>query len=68
MARGEKIGCFGLTEPDYGSNPGGMLSRAEKTADRYVLNGTKAWITNGTTADVSVIWAKLDGTGLDAFS
>ena len=61
MARGEKIGCFGLTEPDYGSNPAGMLTRAVKTADRYILNGTKAWITNGTIADVAVIWAKLDG-------
>jgi glutaryl-CoA dehydrogenase len=60
LARGEKIGCFGLTEPDFGSNPGGMLSRAVRKGDRYVLNGTKAWITNGTLADVSVIWAKLE--------
>jgi glutaryl-CoA dehydrogenase len=60
MARGEKIGCFGLTEPDFGSNPAGMLTRAEKKGDRYVLNGTKAWITNGTVADVAVVWAKLD--------
>ncbi|HEV8336822.1 MAG TPA: acyl-CoA dehydrogenase family protein [Candidatus Polarisedimenticolia bacterium] len=61
MARGEKIGCFGLTEPDYGSNPAGMLTRAVKRNDRYVLNGTKAWITNGTLADLAVVWAKLDG-------
>ncbi len=61
LARGEKIGCFGLTEPDYGSNPGGMLTRAERTRDGFVLNGTKMWITNGTVADVAVVWAKLDG-------
>jgi glutaryl-CoA dehydrogenase len=61
MARGEKIGCFGLTEPDFGSNPSGMLTRAVKKGDRFVLNGTKAWITNGTIADVAVVWAKLDG-------
>jgi len=61
MALGERIGCFGLTEPDYGSNPGGMLTRAVKKGDKYILNGTKAWITNGTLADVAVIWAKLDG-------
>ena len=61
MARGEKIGCFGLTEPDFGSNPSGMLTRAVKKGDRYILNGTKAWITNGTIADVAVVWAKLDG-------
>jgi len=60
MARGETIGCFGLTEPDFGSNPAGMLTRAVKKGDRYVLNGTKAWITNGTMADVAVVWAKLD--------
>jgi glutaryl-CoA dehydrogenase len=61
LAAGKKIGCFGLTEPDYGSNPGGMITRAEKTADGYVLNGAKMWITNGTLADVAVVWAKLDG-------
>jgi glutaryl-CoA dehydrogenase len=60
MARGEKIGCFGLTEPDFGSNPSGMLTRAVRKGDRYILNGTKAWITNGTIADVAVVWAKLD--------
>lgn len=61
LARGERIGCFGLTEPDYGSNPGGMITRAEKVADGYRLNGAKMWITNGTVADVAVVWAKLDG-------
>ena len=61
LAQGEKIGCFGLTEPDYGSNPSGMITRAEETPDGYVLNGAKMWITNGTLADVAVVWAKLDG-------
>jgi len=61
LASGEKIGCFGLTEPDFGSNPGGMVTRAEKTEDGYLLNGAKMWITNGTIADVAVVWAKLDG-------
>ncbi len=61
LARGEKIGCFGLTEPDFGSNPGGMLTRAEETPDGYLLNGAKMWITNGTIADVAVVWAKLNG-------
>jgi glutaryl-CoA dehydrogenase len=61
LARGEKIGCFGLTEPDFGSNPGGMITRAEAAADGYVLNGAKMWITNGTIADIAVVWAKLNG-------
>ena len=61
LATGEKIGCFGLTEPDFGSNPGGMITRAEKKGDGYLLNGAKMWITNGTIADVAVVWAKLDG-------
>lgn len=61
LARGEKIGCFGLTEPDFGSNPGGMITRAEETSDGYVLNGAKMWITNGTIADIAVVWAKLNG-------
>jgi glutaryl-CoA dehydrogenase len=61
MARGEVIGCFGLTEPDYGSNPAGMITRARKQADgSYVLNGAKMWITNGSTAQVAIIWAKTD--------
>jgi glutaryl-CoA dehydrogenase len=61
MAKGELIGCFGLTEPDFGSNPSGMLTTAVKTAGGYRLNGTKRWITNGTIADVALVWAKLDG-------
>ncbi|MEW5799140.1 MAG: acyl-CoA dehydrogenase family protein [Bacteroidota bacterium] len=62
LAKGEKIGCFGLTEPDFGSNPGGMITRAEKKDGGFILNGAKMWITNGTIADVAVVWAKLDGT------
>lgn len=61
MARGEVIGCFGLTEPDFGSNPGGMLTTATETSDGYVLNGNKMWITNGSIADVAIVWAKLNG-------
>jgi glutaryl-CoA dehydrogenase len=61
LASGEKIGCFGLTEPDFGSNPGGMITKAEKVDGGYLLNGAKMWITNGTIADVAVVWAKLDG-------
>jgi glutaryl-CoA dehydrogenase len=58
MASGEVIGCFGLTEPDYGSNPGGMITVARETADGWVLNGAKMWITNGSTAQAAIIWAK----------
>ncbi|MCF7803545.1 MAG: acyl-CoA dehydrogenase family protein [Candidatus Marinimicrobia bacterium] len=61
LASGELIGCFGLTEPDYGSNPGGMKTKAVKDGDSYILNGTKMWITNGTISDVAIVWAKLDG-------
>jgi glutaryl-CoA dehydrogenase len=61
LACGEKIGCFGLTEPDFGSNPGGMITRAEKIKDGYKINGAKMWITNGTIADIAIVWAKLDG-------
>jgi glutaryl-CoA dehydrogenase len=61
LAKANKIGCFGLTEPDFGSNPGGMITRAEKTDSGYILNGAKMWITNGTIADVAVVWAKLNG-------
>lgn len=61
LAAGKAIGCFGLTEPDYGSNPGGMVTRAERKNGGFVLNGAKMWITNGTIADVAVVWAKLDG-------
>ncbi|HMN48324.1 MAG TPA: acyl-CoA dehydrogenase family protein [Ignavibacteriaceae bacterium] len=62
LASGEYVGCFGLTEPDYGSNPGGMITKAIKVDGGYLLNGAKMWITNGTIADVAVVWAKLDGT------
>ena len=62
LAKGEKVGCFGLTEPDFGSNPGGMLTRATRHGDGYLLNGAKMWITNGTVADVAVVWAKVDDT------
>jgi glutaryl-CoA dehydrogenase len=61
LARGEKIGCFGLTEPDHGSDPGSMITRAERKGDCWILNGAKSWITNGTIADVAVVWAKVDG-------
>jgi glutaryl-CoA dehydrogenase len=61
MARGEIIGCFGLTEPDWGSNPNGMITNAKDDSTHYVLNGTKRWITNGNLAHVALIWAKLDG-------
>ncbi|HLJ79666.1 MAG TPA: acyl-CoA dehydrogenase family protein, partial [Acidobacteriaceae bacterium] len=61
LATGEKLGCFGLTEPDFGSNPGGMRTRAERQGGDYVLNGEKMWITSGSIADVSVIWAKVYG-------
>jgi len=60
LASGNKIGCFGLTESDFGSNPGGMLTIAEKTNKGFKLNGSKMWITNGTIADIAVIWAKLE--------
>ena len=63
LASGEKIGCFGLTEPDYGSNPAGMITRARETDDGWVLNGTKMWITNGSMADVAVIWAQTGELG-----
>ncbi|MCK6600970.1 MAG: acyl-CoA dehydrogenase family protein [Bacteroidetes bacterium] len=58
LASGEKIGCFGLTEPDFGSNPGGMITRSRKDGNSVILNGAKMWITNGTLADVAVVWAK----------
>jgi glutaryl-CoA dehydrogenase len=59
MAKGEVIGCFGLTEPDFGSNPSGMITRAVRRDGGFVLNGAKMWITNGTIADIAVVWAKL---------
>ncbi len=58
LARGEAIGCFGLTEPDAGSNPGGMLTTAKRDGSDWILNGRKMWITNGTVSDVSVVWAR----------
>jgi len=61
LASAELIGCFGLTEPDAGSNPGGMLTRAEKVAGGYRLNGNKMWITNGSVADIAIVWARLEG-------
>jgi glutaryl-CoA dehydrogenase len=61
LAQAELIGCFGLTEPDFGSNPAGMATRAQRTANGFALNGRKMWITNGTMADVAVVWAKLEG-------
>ncbi len=61
LATGEAVGCFGLTEPDFGSDPGNMATKAVKVGTEYVLNGTKLWITNGSVADVAVVWAKLDG-------
>ncbi len=61
LASGEWVGCFGLTEPDHGSDPGGMVTRAEQHGDGYLLNGAKSWITNAPIADVAVVWAKLDG-------
>ena len=60
MAKGEAIGCFGLTEPDFGSDPGGMRTRARRDGDDWVLNGTKMWITNSPIADVAVVWANTD--------
>ncbi|KQU59051.1 acyl-CoA dehydrogenase [Rhodococcus sp. Leaf278] len=60
MAEGSLIGCFGLTEADYGSNPGGMLTRAKRDGDDWILNGSKMWITNGPVADVAVVWAQTD--------
>ena len=61
LQQGKAIGCFGLTEPQFGSNPGGMLARAVKKGSKYVLNGEKMWITNGSIADVAVVWAKCEG-------
>jgi glutaryl-CoA dehydrogenase len=61
LAKGEIVGCFGLTEPDHGSDPGSMITKAEKTAGGFRLNGAKMWITNSPIADIAVVWAKLDG-------
>ncbi len=59
LAAGRKLGCFGLTEPGFGSNPGGMTTRATKVGDEYILTGEKMWITSGTIADVAILWAKV---------
>ncbi|HID93278.1 MAG TPA: acyl-CoA dehydrogenase [bacterium (Candidatus Stahlbacteria)] len=67
LATGEKIGCFGLTEPDFGSNPGGLQTRAVRDGNHYVLNGTKLWISNGSIADVAVIWAKTEDNVIRGF-
>lgn len=67
LASGETIGCFGLTEPNFGSNPGGMLTNAKKTKDGYILNGSKMWITNGSIADISIVWAKDDEGDIRGF-
>ncbi len=60
LATGEKLGCFGLTEPGFGSNPGGMTTTARKSGDEYILNGEKMWITSGNIADIAIIWAKVE--------
>ena len=67
MAKGEAIGCFGLTEPDHGSDPSGMETRAKKDSRGYILNGSKSWITNGTIADVAIVWAKDDSGTVRGF-
>lgn len=67
LARGEKIGCFGLTEPDFGSNPAGMLTRVKKKRNKFILNGAKMWITNGSIADIALVWAKDEENNINAF-
>jgi glutaryl-CoA dehydrogenase len=67
MARGEAIGCFGLTEADAGSDPGSMRTRAVRAGSRYVLNGAKAWITNGSIADLAVVWARTEDGSIRGF-
>ena len=67
MAKGQAIGCFGLTEPDAGSDPAAMRTRAARTGDHYMLNGAKAWITNGSIADVTVLWARCDDGAIRGF-
>ena len=67
LAAGEAVGCFGLTEPDAGSNPAAMRTRAKKVGDKWVLSGSKMWITNGSIADVAVVWARTDAGGIHGF-
>ncbi len=67
LQSGQAIGCFGLTEPDFGSNPSGMRTRARREGDSYVLQGSKAWITNGTLADIAVVWAKCEDEKIRGF-
>src|ERR1700678_3063459 len=67
LQQGKAIGCFGLTEPQFGSNPGGMLTRAKKDGDSYILNGEKMWITNGSISDVAVVWAKCEDEKIRGF-
>ncbi len=67
LAKGEKIGCFGLTEPDHGSDPGGMETRARRNGETWTLNGTKRWITNGSIADIAIVWAKDDEGNIQGF-
>lgn len=67
LQSGESLGCFGLTEPDFGSNPGGMLTRARRDGDEYILHGSKAWITNGSLAEVAVVWAKCEDEVIRGF-
>lgn len=67
LAKGQAIGCFGLTEPDFGSNPGGMQTRARRTDKGWVLHGRKMWITNGTVADVAVVWARVEDGSIRGF-
>ena len=67
LQAGRAIGCFGLTEPDFGSNPAGMRTRARPHGGGFVLNGNKAWVTNGSLADVAIVWARLEGKGIRGF-
>src|SRR5437868_1362090 len=67
MAAGKALGCFGLTEPNFGSNPAGMSTRADRVKDGWLLNGSKAWITSGSVADIAIVWAKADGERIRGF-
>lgn len=67
LAKGEVVGCFGLTEPEFGSNPGGMITHAKRDGDNWILNGSKMWITNGTISDVAVVWAKDEANVIRGF-